>query len=252
MGVSRTDRPERRRGDASPRDPEALPAPELSNLGAVSSHLLARALAGGSPPAGAMLQRDFKYKGKDVPPAKLPSIHGVKAADLQKLAADKHPYGDITDPEALTAALESYAERNTVAKVLPALDQVYAGYQTVWTNEEFAEHDGQTVRAIFQLDAMQGKHDAKFAGDKDARKKGGGEQMPEDSDYETLAQGVPADLTTERLTDIFAKRARTPLDFSVQKVLQWDGFHYEISAVWDRRGEGIDLVVYYHCYPPRK
>ena len=252
MGVSRTDRPDRRRGDATPRDPEPLPAPELSNLGAVSNHLLASALAGASPPAGAMLQRIFKYKDKDVPPAKLPSIYGVKEADLKKLAADPHPYGDITDPALRTAALDLCAQKNAVAKVLPPLDQVYAGYQTVWTNEEFTEHDGQTVRAIFQLDAMQGKHDAKFAGDKDARKKGGGEQMPEDSDYETLAQGVPADLTTERLADIFAKRPRTPLDFSVQKVRQWDGYHYEISAAWDRRGEDIDLVVYYHCYPPRK
>lgn len=98
---------------------------------------------------------------------------------------------------------------------------------------------------------MQGKHDAAFASGKDARKKAGGEQMPPGSDYRALAQGVPAELTRERLDEIFAKAARVPLDFSVQMVLQDDGYHYEISAMWAPVDEGRHLLVYYHCYPPR-
>jgi hypothetical protein len=218
----------------------------------VSNHLLARALSAANPPSGATLQRFFQFKGKQVPrDAKVPRIHGVSGTDLQKLAEDKHDYGAITDAGSVAAAMKVYATNNTVVEAPPALDEIYAGYKTVWNDDAFAEHDGKSVRATFQLDSMQGKHDAEFASDKDARKKAGGQQMPEGSDYESLAQGVPADLTRERLDEIFANATRAKLDFAVQKNVQSDGYQYEISAMWAPLDEGLHLLVYYHCYPPR-
>lgn len=218
----------------------------------VSNHLLARALSTGNPPAGATLQRVFQFRGKQVPgKAKVPKIHGVSATDLQKLADDEHDYGAITDATSVAAAMQVYEENHRVVVAPLPLDEMYAGYRTVWNDDAFAEHAGLRVRATFQLDSMQGKHDAEFASDKDARKKSGGQQMPPRSDYETLAQGVPADLTRQRSARIFEKPAREPLNFSVQKVRQADGYHYEISAMWAPLDEGRHLLVYYHCYPPR-
>ena len=218
----------------------------------VSNHLLARALSTGNPPAGAALQRVFQFNGKQVPrDAKVPRIHGVKATDLQKLAEDDaHDYGAITDAGSVAAAMQVYEARHRVVVALAPLDETYAGYRTVWNDDAFAEHNEQTVRATFQLDSMQGKHDSAFAADKDARKKAGGQQMPPQSDYATLAQGVPADLARERLDQIFSRAARVALDFSVQREVQDDGYHYEISARWAPLDEGLHLLVYYHCYPP--
>ena len=252
MGDLRTDVRESWRRRAAAPEPEAAPAPAHIGLAGVSNHLLARALSTGNPPAGAMLQRSFQYKrtqvsGKD----KMPRIHGVKEADLKKLAEDdEHDYGTITDAASVALAMEKYRANHPVVVAQVALDQIYAGYRTVWNDDEFAEHEGQSVRATFQLDSMQGKHDAEFASDKDARKKSGGQQMPEGSDYPTLAQDVPAELTRRRLNQIFAQAARAPLNFSVQKIRQSDGYHYEISAMWAPLGEGRHLLVYYHCYPP--
>jgi hypothetical protein len=219
----------------------------------VSNHLLARALSTGNPPASATLQRFFQFKGKEVPSeVKVPRIHGASPTDLQKLADDKkNDYGPITDAASVAAAIEQYEANNRVVVALPALDEIYAGYRTVWNDDAFAEHEELPVQATFQLDSMQGKHDAAFASGKDARKKTGGQQMPSGSDYAALAQGVPAALTRERLDQIFAKAARAPLDFSVQAIRQDDGYHYEISAMWAPRDEGRHLLVYYHCYPPR-
>lgn len=252
MGVLRTDGPESRRRAAA-RDPEAAPAPGHIFPAGVSNHLLARALSTGNPPAGATLQRVFKFKGKEVPrEAKVPTIHGVSAIDLQNLAKDDHDYGTITTAASVQTAMGEYRRRHTVVEAPLALDEMHKGYKTVWTDDAFTEHNELSVRATFQLDSMQGKHDGKFASeDKDARKKTGGQQMPPDSDYEALAQGVPAALTRARLDDIWAKAARQPLNFSVQKFVQDDGFQYEISAMWAPVDDGLHLLVYYHCYPPR-
>jgi hypothetical protein len=252
MGDLRAEGPKSRRRAAA-RHPDAAPAPARTVPAGVSNHLLARVLSTGNPPAGATLQRVFQYKGKEVnDKSKMPTIHGAKAADLQKLAGDKkHDYGAITDAPSVAAAILQYATNNTVVVAPLALDEMYVGNVTVWNDDAFAQHTGQPVRATFQLDTGQGKHDAAFASGKDARKKTGGQQMPADTDYETLAQGVPAALTTARLTQIFAKAARETLDFAVQGTLQDDGYHYEISAMWTPLTVGRHILVYYHCYPPR-
>jgi hypothetical protein len=252
MGDLRRDGPESRRRAAA-QDPDAAPAPAHTVPAGVSNQLLARALSTSNPPAGAMLQRVFQFKGKQIPgEAKVPRIHGVSPTDLQKLADDERDYGAITDARSVAAAMEVYERNHTVVEAPLPLDEMYAGYRTVWTDNAFAEHEGLSVRATFQLDSMQGKHDAEFASDKDARKKSGGQQMPPGSDYEALAQGVPAELARDRLDQIFENPARAPLNFSVQKIRQWDGYHYEISAMWAPLDEGrLHLLVYYHCYPPR-
>lgn len=242
MADLRKDWPDSRRRHAAARGTDVAPAPAALHQAGVSNHLLARAL----------LQRVFQFKGKEVPSdAKVPKIHGAKAADLQKLADDKaHDYGAITDAGSVAAAMQVYEARHRVVAKLPPLDETYAGYRTVWNDDAFAERDDQTVRATFQLDSMQGKHDSAFAADKDARKKAGGQQMPPQSDYAALAQRVPAALARERLDQIFNRAARVPLDFSVQREVQEDGYHYEISARWAPLDEGLHLLVYYHCYPP--
>jgi hypothetical protein len=227
--------------------------PPHVGLAGVSNHLLARVLSTGTPPAGPILQRVFHYKGKEVPTeANVPRIHGVKDADLQKLAKDKHDYGTITDAASVAAAMVVYTTNNTVVQAPPPLDETYKGNKTVWDAPEFANYLGQSVRATFQLDAGQGKHDDGFAAaDKDARKESGGQKMPPGTDYESLAQGVPAALATARLTQIFANPARVKFDFSVQKKVQADGLQYEISAMWAPLAAGRHLLVFYHCYPPR-
>lgn len=238
-----------RRRPASPASRRSLAAGGLP--AGVPNHLLARSLTSASPPAGPVLQRVFKvkkteYRGDD----KLPTIHGASRTDLQKLAQDDFDYGTLTDKGSVAAAMARYEERHRAASAPPPLDQIYAGYRTVWQDEAFADHDGSVVRATFQLDAMQGKHDVAFAADKDARKKAGGTKMPAGTDYPSLAQGVPAELTRARLAQIFAKKPRVGFDFSVQKAIQDDGYQYEISAMWEPVDDGIHLLVYYHCYPP--
>ena len=195
MADLRRDWPESRRRCAAARGTDVARTPAGVYQAGVSNHLLARALSTGNPPAGAALQRVFQFNGKQVPrDAKVPRIHGVKAADLQKLAEDDaHDYGAITDAGSVAAAMQVYEARHRVVVALAPLDETYAGYRTVWNDDAFAEHNEQTVRATFQLDSMQGEHDSAFAADKDARKKAGGQQMPPQSDYATLAQGVPAD-----------------------------------------------------------
>lgn len=235
------------------RNPEAVPASPHTLPEGVSNHLLARALLTGNPSVGATLQRFFQYNDKKVPPAKVPRIHSASGTDLKKLADDKdHDYGAITDAASVAAAMERYTQNHTFVETPPELDEMFTGNRTVWDDAAFAEHDELPVRATFQLDSGQGKHDETFAAsDKGARKKAGGQKMPSGTDYRTLAQGVPADLTRDRLDQIFANPVRTKLDFSVQKSIQADGYQYEISAMWAPLDGGWHVLVYYHCYPPR-
>ena len=205
-------------------------------------------------PAGATLQRYFQFNGKEVTSkVKVPTIHGASATDLQKLADDKtNDYGPITDAASVTAAMLKYQANNRVVEQVLPLDEDFAGNQTVWNNNAFAVHAKQPVRATFQLDWNQGKHDTGFKPpDGNVRHKTGGAKMPPGSDYATLAQGVPAALAKARLTQIFAKAPREPFDFRVQKNVQADGLQYEISAQWAPLETGRHVLVYYHCYPPR-
>jgi hypothetical protein len=250
MRAVHADGPESQRRAAA-RGGDAAPTPQIVPAG-VSNHLLARALSTGN--ASATLQRFFQYKGKRVSgDAKMPNIHGASAGDLQKLAKDgEHDYGAITDAASVTAAMQIYsANHQPVADTTP-LPELFTGNRTVWTDDAFDQRQGQPVRATFQLDSMQGKHDDEFATGKDARKKGGGEKMPAGTDYAALAQEVPAELARERLGRIFGNGERKGFDFSVQKEIQADGLQYEMSAMWAREAGGFRLLVYYHCYPPRK
>jgi len=238
---------QRERANAAPAGIAVAPPDRF----APSDQLLARARSTGYPPAGATLQRKFTFKKKEYSRGdKMPAIHSVSPSDLQQLADDEYDYGTITNAGSVTLALATYRTRHPVVVTQTALDQLYAGYRTVWNDNAFAEHDGKPVRVTFQLDSGQGKHDEQFASDKDARKKSGGQQMPWGSNYAELAQDVPAKLTRDRLNQIFAKREREALDYSVQRTAQSDGFHYEISARWASVSEGRHILVYYHCYPP--
>jgi hypothetical protein len=249
----RTDGPEARRRAAA-REAEAANGPEHMVLAGVSNHLLARALSTGNSPAGATLQRYFTHKRNVIDDkAKLPTIHGASANDLKKLADDTvNDYGAILDKDSVVAAMKKYEANHTVVAPVLALDESMTGHLTVWNDDAFALHAGQPVRATFQLDWNQGKHDTQFApSEGDPRHKAGGQKMPPGSDYATLAQGVPAELAKARLTQIFAKAAGTKLDFSVQKKIQADGLQYEMSAKWAPLAAGRHVLVYYHCYPPR-
>lgn len=240
-------RPRRTSADSvRPPSAEALPA-------GVPNHLLARLLSS-TPPAVATIQRTFTHKKKKIPEeAKVPTIHGVSKLDLEKLANDKeYDYGEIKDRATFDAALAVYTERHRTAETVLPLDQSYAGYRTVSDDVSFAEFEGAPVRATFQLDSMQGKHDVQFASGPDARKKSGGSLMPRDTDYETLAQGVPAELTRARLGEIFATPERAAYNYSVQRAVQDDGYQYEISARWAATDAGRHVLVFYHCYPPKK
>jgi hypothetical protein len=237
MGDSRIDvPPARRRAPARGEIPEASEARAIP--AGVSNHLLARV---------------FQYKGTTYDrenSAKPPKIHGAKPGDLTKLAADDRDYGELGTKAKVDEAMVAYAAGHRAAAVATPLDAIYTGNRTVLDDVEL-DHASGPVRATFQLDAMQGKHDVEFASGKDARKKKGGEKMPEGTDYAALAGVVPLELTTARLDDIFAKGERQALNFSVQKTVQGDGFQYEISAMWATTDEGRHVLVFYHCYPPR-
>jgi hypothetical protein len=204
----------------------------------------------------------FQHAGKKRTPAPidgrsaLPSIQSVKPTDLALLAADTYDYGRLETLGEVQAAMVVYAGRHRKVEDAVPLDQVKIGHVTVWDSDEFAQEEVDVpVRVTFQLDWFQGKHDQPFMranSEADPRDMDGTQMRRGLGQYATLAQGVPAALTSARMAQIFARPENTAYDFAVMGTMQSDGLYYEISAMWATAGPGRHVLVYYHCYPDRK
>jgi hypothetical protein len=212
---------------------------------------------------GGLLQRTFTQQGKRRnattygPGSELPKIQGVKPAELRLLADDGHDYGAIEDKNAFALAWALYQTRHTKqVEVLP-LDEEQDGNVTLLDLPAVDQTAfAGTVRMTFQLDWLQGKHDQPFMLENSSRapRKSGENQMRQSlGEYQGLARGAPQALAQARLAQIFAKRERVPLDFSVMDTKQSDDLYYEISATWATVGPAArHVLVYYHCFPDEK
>ena len=147
-------------------------------------------------------------------------------------------------------------ERQTAASSGPVpLATKFGALETVLAVQDYKFatpfKGSNAVDVTCQLDTGQGKHDDKFGGVKEARKKGGGSKVPDGFDYAKSAQDVVIDvLLAGKLAQVAAKGAGELLHFAIQATEQSDGLHYEISAAWEAKpGGGFHILCLYHCYP---
>jgi hypothetical protein len=229
--------------------------------GAKSAHSLQSTV--GNRAFTGLVQRTFSHKGKKKEPTTykakdpLPTIHGVSEAELRKLAEDEHPYGAIENKAAFALAWAVYQQRHAKQAEVVPLEAEQGGNVTLRDLEEVEQTAfAGTVRVTLQLDWLQGKHDGPFmakSSTETPRKQGDNQMRQSLSQYQALADGVPLELATARLAEIFAKAERVPFDFSVMDTKQSDGLYYEISAKWASLGAGArHVLVYYHCFPDAK
>jgi hypothetical protein len=210
-----------------------------------------------------LLQRTFTQQGRRRNPStygpgsELPRIQGVKPAELKSLADDEYDYGAIENKSDFALAWAVYQTRHTKqVEVLP-LDEEQDGNVTLLDLPAVDQTAfAGTVRMTLQLDWLQGKHDQPFMLENSSRspRKSADNQMRRSlGQYQGLARGAPLALAQARLAEIFAKRERVPLDFSVMATKQSDDLYYEISATWATVGPSArHVLVYYHCFPDEK
>ena len=229
--------------------------------GAKSAHSLQATV--GNRAFARLVQRTFTHKGKKKDPVTYkakdqpPTIHGVSDADLRKLADDAHDYGAIENKAAFALAWAVYQQRHAKQAAVVPLEQEQGGNVTLRDLDEVEQTAfAGTVRMTLQLDWLQGKHDGPFmakTSTETPRKQGDNQMRQSLSQYQALADGVPLELATARLAQIFAKAERVPFDFSVMDTQQADNLYYEISAKWASLGAGArHVLVYYHCFPDEK
>lgn len=189
----------------------------------------------------------------DASSKKLPSIHGVKPADLEKLARSDVDFGELKGkPDVETALMKWQEAQAPVAEAKVPLVDSGKSFKVVaaFPGHGLEFKDAETVDVTCSLDWGQGKHDPTVAGG--ARKKGGGTRVREGWDYAGSAKEVVLGLLAARAEDLGRLPEQEGLDFSIQKEVQSDGLHYEISAAWEVKPKGgYHVLVYYHCYPPR-
>jgi hypothetical protein len=204
-------------------------------------------------PVKTAAQMKFTYKKTvyDKTSAKLPKIHGISSKDIENLAQSDEDFGELRDKSDFTESIEKMSAVIKKTAKVPLADK-FAGHHTVGSfTRAWVFRDKDSVDITCQLDWGQGKHDSKYSG-KDGRTKSGGEQVPEGFDYEGSAETTVLPLLQSKLDQLATKGEQEPLNFAVQMKQQSDGLHYEISAAWEVLDDSIHILVYYHCYPPRK